>query len=201
MALFERAVVLLDVADAALRQQLQPPLHFARGVAQHVRRDLRVGDHRREQVRNVFVEAQFQALRVDQHQFQFVRRGLVEHAHQQGIEEHALAGAGRSGDQQVRHLRQIGGANAADQVLAERKRQLRRRMRELRRFDHLAQRDRFAVRVGHFDADRRFAGNALDQDRFGAQRQAQIVGQPGDAAVLDARFGLEFVGGDHRARD
>ena len=119
LAFFERAVVLVDVAHAALREQLQAPLHFARGVAQDVRGDFRVGHHRREQMRNVGVKAQFQLLRVDQHQFQFVRRGFVEHAHQQGIDEDAFARAGGTGDQQVRHLRQVGGADAADQILAE----------------------------------------------------------------------------------
>ena len=45
-----------------------------------------------------------------------------------------------------------------------------------------------------------FPGNALDQDRFGLQREAQIVRKAGDAAVFDAGFGLEFVGGDDRTR-
>ena len=57
----------------------------------------------------------------------------------------------------------------------------------------------FAPRVRHFDADGRLAGNALDQDRFGLQSEAEIFGEVGDAAVLDAGFGLEFEGGDHRA--
>ena len=33
------------------------------------------------------------------------------------------------------------------------------------------------LRVRHFDADRRLAGNALDQDRFGLQAEAEIFGQ------------------------
>ena len=59
---------------------------------------------------------------------------------------------------------------------------------ELLRLQNLAQADHFAPRVGHFDADRRLAGNALDQNRFGLQAQAQIFVQRGDAAVLDARL-------------
>ena len=71
-------------------------------------------------------------------------------------------------------------------------------MAEFRRLDNVAQRDRFAVRVGNFDADRGFAGDALDQDGFGAQRQAEIVAKAGDAAVFDSGLGLEFESGDHR---
>ena len=52
------------------------------------------------------------------------------------------------------------------------------------------------LRVRNFDADRRLAGNALDQNRFGLQAEAQIFGERGDAAVLDAGFGLELEGGD-----
>ena len=76
----ESAVVLVDVAHAALRQQFQAALHFARGVAQHVGGDFRIGDHRREQVRDVFVKSQFEPLGIDHHQLQLVRRGLVQHA-------------------------------------------------------------------------------------------------------------------------
>ena len=36
LALGEGAIVLVDVAHAALREQLEPPFHLSRGVAQHV---------------------------------------------------------------------------------------------------------------------------------------------------------------------
>src|SRR5579864_1978967 len=87
----------------------------------------------------------------------------------------------------------------ADQVLAEGESELRGRIDEFGGFDLLAQRDGLAVRVGHFDANRRFSRDALDQDRFGLEREAKIVRKAGDAAVLDAGFGLEFVSRDHRA--
>ena len=43
-----------------------------------------------------------------------------------------------------------------------------------------------------------FPGNALNQNRFGLQREAQILSQADDAAVFDSRFRLEFEGGNHR---
>ena len=119
--------------------------------------------------------------------------------HDEGVDGHALARAGRAGDQQVRHGVQLGGHDAAVDVLAHGQRDLRLRAEELLRLDHLAQPDGFALVVRHLDADRGLARHALDENAFGAQRQAEIVAQAGDAAVLDAGFGLELEGRDHRA--
>ncbi len=43
------------------------------------------------------------------------------------------------------------------------------------------------------------ARHALDQNAFGFQGEAEIVGKIGDAAVFDSGFGLEFERRDHRA--
>ena len=75
----------------------------------------------------------------------------------------------------------------------------RMRIVELVGFQNLAQADHLAPRVRNLDAHRRLAGDALDQDRFGLQAQAQVFGQRRDAAVLDAGFGLELERGHHRA--
>ena len=91
-------------------------------------------------------------------------------------------------------------ANSADQIFAQRQRELRRELHEFRRLDYLAQCDCFAMRVRHFNSDGGFSRDALDQKRFGFERQAKIVGQAGNAAVFDSRLGLEFESGDHRPR-
>ena len=70
---------------------------------------------------------------------------------------------------------------------------------ELARLDDLAQEDRLALRVRHLDADVRLAGHAVDADRLGLEREAEVVDESGDARVLDAGVGLELVGGDDRA--
>ena len=61
--------------------------------------------------------------------------------------------------------------------------------------DHLPQADNLAARVRHFDAHGGLARNPLDQNRFRLQAQAQVFGERRDAAVLDARFGLELEPG------
>src|SRR2546430_14458507 len=72
--------------------------------------------------------------------------------------------------------------------------------RSLRRFDDFAQGYGLALVVRNFDADVGFAGDALDEDRFGLQSEAQILSEADNAAVLDACFRLEFEGGNDRAR-
>src|SRR6185437_16048067 len=67
------------------------------------------------------------------------------------------------------------------------------------RFDYVAQGDRLAVRIGDFDADRGFAGDALDEDGFGAQGEAEVFGKARDPAVFDAGLWLEFERGDDGA--
>jgi hypothetical protein len=44
------------------------------------------------------------------------------------------------------------------------------------------------------------AGDAVDEDRLGLHREAEVVGEAGDLAVLHAGVGLELERGDDRAR-
>jgi hypothetical protein len=61
----EQAVVTVDVADAFGGQQFEAPLHFADSIAQRVGGEFRLGDDRRVEMRDAFVVAQLEALRVD----------------------------------------------------------------------------------------------------------------------------------------
>ncbi len=148
---------------------------------------------------NLLVHPKLEALGIDHDQAHVVGRGAVEDAGQHRVQPDRLAGAGRAGDEQVRHRRQVGHERFAVDRLAERDGQLRRRVLVGLRFEQLAQRDRLAVRVGNLDPDRGLAGDAIDQHGFGLHRQAQVVGQPGDLAVLHAGIGLELEGRHHRA--
>ena len=94
---------------------------------------------------------------------------------------------------------EIGGDDAAVDVLAHGQREARLGLGEGFALEHVAQVDGLALVVGHLDADRALAGHALDENAFGAHGEAEIVGQAGDARVFDAGLGLELVGGDHGA--
>ena len=112
---------------------------------------------------------EFHALGIHHDHAHFVGRGFVEDRHDQRVDHDALARPGGAGDQQVRHGFERRHLDAAVDVLAHRDGQVRRRVLEFVRFEHLAQADDFALGVRHFDADGRLARDALDQDRFGLQ--------------------------------
>ena len=63
---------------------------------------------------------------------------------------------------------------------------------ELTRLNHFAQGDDFALAVGNLDADRRFAGDAFDQNRFALERETKVLGKAQHLGVLDTRIGFEF---------
>ena len=190
--LLDVAVVLLDVAHAVRRERLVALFHLAHRPAQRVGRLLGIDDDRRHQVRDVVVHAELEALRIDHDHPHIVRRRAVEDAGQHAVDADRFAGAGRAGDQQVRHLREVGDVRLAVDRLAERHRQLRRRAAVGFRLEQLAQRNLLARAVGNLDADGGLAGNAVDQHRLGLHRETQVVGEAGDLRVLHAGVGLEL---------
>ena len=92
--LVKELVVLLQIADTLFRQHFQAALHLAHGIPQSVGGQLGFGDDRHIEMGYAFIDAQFQALGVNQDQPHLLRRGFVEDGHDHGIDSHALAGAG-----------------------------------------------------------------------------------------------------------
>ena len=150
-------------------------------------------------MRDVLVKPELQPLGIDHDQLHLIGPRAEQQRQDHRVDRDALAGARRSGGQQVRHLLQVGDDVLAADVLAERERQLEVRLRVLGRLQQFAQHDRGALVVRHFDADSGFAGNAIDAHRFGFEREAEIVAEPGDFRVLDSGFGLELERGHDRA--
>ena len=164
--LLDVAVVLLDVAHAFRRERLVAFFHLADGPAQRVGRLFGIDDDRRHQVRDVVVHPELQPLRVDHDHPHIVRRRAIEDARQHAVDADRFARAGRSGDEQVRHRRQIGHVRFAVDGLAERQRELRGRAAVRFGLEHLAQGDLLAVVIRDLDADRRLAGNPVDEHRL-----------------------------------
>ena len=130
-----------------------------------------------------------------------IGRDLEEQAGDEGVDAHALALAGRAGDQQVRHARQVADDGLSGDVVAERKRQFVRALAEGRGLEHLADRDQARGLVGHFDSHRRLAGDGrLDTQRRRRQCERQVVLQRGDLLDLHSRTGLKLVLGHRRSR-
>ena len=73
-------------------------------------------------MRQRVVDLHLDHLRIDHDEAQFLRREPEDHARDQRIDADAFAAAGRSGDEQMRHLREIGDDRFAVNVLAQRQR-------------------------------------------------------------------------------
>src|ERR1035437_3068152 len=148
---------------------------------------------------NALVDAQLNALGIDEDEADLRGRGAIEQAYDHGVDGHGFSAARGAGDEHVGHFGQIGGADVAVDVFAHGNGESRFGFVKLLRLDAVAQVDGLAAMVGDLDAYGVFAGHTLDEDGFGAHGKAKIVVQSGDARVLDAGFGLELVGGDHGA--
>ena len=151
-------------------------------------------------MRQIRIHRHFHAFGVDHHKLHFIRRCLVEEAHQHGVEAHAFARARRTGDEHMGHGGEIPDGGAPFDVLAEGHRQQGRGTLEGFRLDQLAEVDGGAVQVGDFHAHgiaSRHRG--LDTDGFGLEAAGKVVGQVGEPAHADARGGADFKQRDHRA--
>ena len=113
------AVEVLQRARARQRHVRVALLHLAHEVLERDRGLLGRGDHRRQQVRDRVVVRQLDLLGVHEHHPHLVRRGLQQDRREHRVDRARLARAGRAGDQQVRHLGQVGADRAARDVLAE----------------------------------------------------------------------------------
>ena len=160
---------------------------------------LRVVDDRAEEVGDAFVERELEPLGVDEDELDLVGRRLVEDAGDHGVEGDALPGPGGPGDQEMGHDGQVGDVDLAVDGLAQGEGQLRRRIEELLGLDDVPELDDLALVVGDLDAQRGFARDPLDADRFGLEGEGQVLGQVGHLGDLDAGVGEQLVGRDDGA--
>jgi hypothetical protein len=114
------AVVAGQVAHAELGHQLVAALHLVHRPVQRVAGLAHVGDDRRQQVRDAFVDRHLQHLRVDQDQAHVGRVGFVQQRQDGGVDAHRFTRTGGTRHQQVRHLGQVGDHRLAGDVLAQR---------------------------------------------------------------------------------
>ena len=76
-------------------------------------------------MRQRVVDLHLDHFRIDHDETQLFRREPVEHARDERVDADAFAAAGRAGDEQMRHLREIGDDGFAVNIFAERERELR----------------------------------------------------------------------------
>ncbi len=192
-------VVAAEIAHAERRHQPVAALHLGDAPVERVAGELHVGDDRREQVRDAFVDRKLEHLRVDEDQAHLPRLRLVEQRQDHRVDRHRLPRAGRAGDEQVRHPREIGDHGLPRDVLAERERQRAHVVVVRRRRQDLDELHDLPLRIGELEPHARLAGDRLDDaDRDDRQRAREVLHQVDDLRALDADRRLDLVARDHR---
>ena len=151
-------------------------------------------------MRNPVIDRELEHLGVDHDQPALFGGQPVKQRQHHRVDRHRLARAGRAGDQQMRHAREIDQDRRAADILAEHENERPARPVESRGFEQLAERHGLPPPVGHLDADHAAPGHDRGADRDRAHRTGDIVGEPDDAGRFRARRGFEFVERHHRAR-
>ncbi len=145
------------------------------------------------------VLSQFDPLRVDEDQPNVVRRRPRQDRRDERIDAARLSGAGRAGDEDVRHFGQIGHHSPPVDVPAERHFERMYRPPGLFGQEHVAELHELALSVGHLHADGRAARDGgKDPDVVGGHGVRDVLAQRGHLGDLHAGAELEFVTGDGR---
>ena len=174
--------------------------HFVHAPGERVGGQLHVGDHGREQMRNAFIDGQFQHFRVNHNHADFFGRGFIQHRQNHAVHAHRFARTGGAGHQQMRRFGQIGNDRVAADVLPQREREFGRALREFGRIEHFTQTDGLAFGIGQFQSHAGFARNRFHHADGGhTERACQIFFQIDDGIAAYAHVGFDFIARNHRA--
>ena len=193
-------VEVVDVLEAERREVVVALVHLLDDPGERLGRLLGVRDDRRDEVRDAFVCRQLDALRVHEDEAHLLRRGAHEDRGDHRVDEARLSGARGSGDEQVRHLREVGDDVGALDVLAHTHDHgvlvAARRVAA----QHVPERDVLAVEVRDLDADGGLARDGAEDAHVGrGDGIRDVLRQGGDALDLGARAELDLVARDRRA--
>ena len=191
-------VVAGQVAHPQFAQQFVTPLHLGNAPAQAIGGLFHVGHHRREQVRNAFVERHLQHLGVYHQEAHIAGLGLVQQTQNHGVDSDRLAGAGGTRHQHVRHLGQIRNDRVANNVLTQAHGQQGLGFVVNLRAQNFGELDRLPLGIGQLKRHVILARNGLHHaDRHQTQRTCQILGQTDDLRAFHANRRLDFIARNH----
>ena len=191
-------VVGRDLTHVETLEDLQATLHLGHSPLQSARGLLGLGHHGHIEMRQTVIARKLDALGVDHDQANVLGKGAHEQGRDDGIDHHRLTRTGRTGDQQVRHLGEVGDNRRALGVAADG--ELERTALHIGQ--HVAQIDVLALAVGNLDAHKRGAGDrGKDTYRLGSERKRDIVLEARDFAHTLALTGLQLKGRHRGAGD
>ncbi len=151
-------------------------------------------------MRERVVDLHLDHLGIDHDEAELIGREPVKHARDERVDADALAAAGRPGDEEMRHLREIGDDRFAVNIFAESDRQLRGGRVPIFRLQQLAQSHLHFAAVRQFDADGVLAGDGRENiDPFRACGTGEVAFQTNDLVHPHTFCGINFVAGDGRS--
>ena len=153
-----------------------------------------LGHHVDDQMWDIAELREVDAFQVADQQPDVVRRLTQQEAGDYRADQDALTRTRLSGNQQVRHCRQVEDDRRAGDITADREVQLRSNVPELRRLRDIAQRHEAHSDIGHLDPDDALTWDrGLDTQSPRSKRESNVVVQRLNAGELHARRWLEFV--------
>ena len=138
-------------------------------------------------MRDAVINAKLDDFWIDHQKTDLVRRRIKEQGNNDGIDAHRFSGAGRAGDQQVRHFSDVGNRDIARDIASECNRQLAFRLGKFARVKDFTDGNRAHDLIGHLDADGGLIGNRrFDAHARRGEVEGDVVGKPGNPADFDS---------------
>ena len=159
LTLGDHLLVAGDVTDAVLGQDVVAAFHLLDGPVQCTGRLTRVHHNRSQQVGQVVVLTEFDALGVNENEADFVGRRAHNERRDERVDAGTLSGAGSSRDEYVGHLGQVDNDRLSRDVSAQGHVEGVGGRYGFIRGEEIAERDESALTVRDFDADSRATGN------------------------------------------
>ena len=157
--IFLLVIKFLQVPRTLFRKSREAAAHFRNHPPERLERLFRFRNDGRKEMRDAVVKRKFHALRIDENEFELVRRVLVEERNEERVHTHRFPRARGTCNEEVRHIGKIVNNCLAGNVAPKRQGERRLRFTELRTFQNLPQMHCGALNIRHFDADEGFAGD------------------------------------------
>ena len=201
LARIELLVEAIEITHLRRREHLGTAVHLVTEPLERLDSDFRLGNHGRQQVRDVLVHLEFHRLRVHENHAEFVRSLAQEHARHERVDADGLTGTCLARNHQVRRLRQIHRERFARNVLAKRHHNLVGTRLERSTLEDVASVNRLRFAVRDFDTDSALARNRRqDADGRRLQGHREVILQRTELRNLHARPRFHLEARNHGAR-
>ena len=184
---FHLGVVISDIARSDLREQMITLIHFTRHPLQCTDHAVDLNYHRRKQMRDAVITRQFHAFGVNEDHAQIIGCVVHQETSQDRVHTNRFTRAGRTCNQQMRHVLKRGVDGVAGHIFAKRKPQRIRVPLKRIAFKQVAQSHQRHLFVRDFDTDIAVTRHrGLDTDARRGKGQCKIIGKRRD--LVHAHF-------------